>query len=210
LLAILGIWHASRRSETRRQDPLPVKLTHYRSVRAPATVMKPYRGPPMTPGNAAAAMVQLIIWCRVCGRQVEPHAGEMAQHYGPETAVIDWHVFRRGARSRRTPGHRTAQRLRSGLAISTPLPRWANRHLPRAAASLATALRDARGSLLFATWTPTPRQLGSFFGRRSGVIFARRLTPRNRVVWFTHSVMGDVRHDRTYAHLTRRQIAWPV
>ena len=54
--------------------------------------MKPYRGPPMTLGNAAAAWVRLIVWCRDCGRQVEPDPGEMAERYGAETTVIDWHA----------------------------------------------------------------------------------------------------------------------
>jgi hypothetical protein len=34
--------------------------------------MKPYRGPPTTLGNAAAAKVRLIVWCRECRRQAEP------------------------------------------------------------------------------------------------------------------------------------------
>jgi hypothetical protein len=54
--------------------------------------MKPYRGLPMTLGNAAAAIVRLIVWCRACGRQVEPDAGEMAERCGAETTVIDWHA----------------------------------------------------------------------------------------------------------------------
>jgi hypothetical protein len=45
----------------------------------------------MTLGNAAAAMVRLIVWCRAC-RQVEPDPGEMAERYGTETTVIDWHA----------------------------------------------------------------------------------------------------------------------
>jgi hypothetical protein len=38
----------------------------------------------MTLGNAAAARVRLIVWCRDCGRQIEPDPGEMAQRYGAE------------------------------------------------------------------------------------------------------------------------------
>jgi hypothetical protein len=46
----------------------------------------------VTLGNAAAAMVRLIVWCRDCGRQVEPDPGEMAERYGAETTVIDGHA----------------------------------------------------------------------------------------------------------------------
>jgi hypothetical protein len=58
----------------------------------PAAQVKPYRGPPMTLGNAAAAGVRLIVWCRECGHPVEPDPGEMAARYGAETAVPDWHA----------------------------------------------------------------------------------------------------------------------
>jgi rubredoxin len=46
--------------------------------------------PPMTLGNAAAARVRLIVWCRACGHRVEPDAGELARRHGPETTVPDW------------------------------------------------------------------------------------------------------------------------
>ena len=48
--------------------------------------MKPYRGPPMTLGNATAARVRLIVWCRCC-RQIrfEPDPAEMAGRCGAET-----------------------------------------------------------------------------------------------------------------------------
>jgi hypothetical protein len=52
--------------------------------------MKPQPGPPMTLGNAAAARVRLIVWCRDCRHQVEPDPAEMAQRYGPETTAPDW------------------------------------------------------------------------------------------------------------------------
>jgi DNA replication protein DnaC len=59
------------------------------------------------------------------------------------------------------------------------LPRWANRHLPRAAPSLVRALRDARRALLFATGTSLiQRRRGVLFACRSGVLFPRRLTLR--------------------------------
>lgn len=44
----------------------------------------------MTLGNAAAARVRLIVWCKACGHRVEPDAAEMAGRYGAETAVPDW------------------------------------------------------------------------------------------------------------------------
>ena len=43
---------------------------------APGTAATPVKrepGPPMTLGNAAAARVRLIVWCKGCGHQVEPH-----------------------------------------------------------------------------------------------------------------------------------------
>ena len=49
-----------------------------------------YSGPPMTLGNAAKAGVGLIVWCRACGRQIEPDPGEMAARYGAEMAVLEW------------------------------------------------------------------------------------------------------------------------
>ena len=52
--------------------------------------MKPYRGPPMTLGSAAAAQVRLIVWCKACGHQVEPDPAETATRYGADTAVLDW------------------------------------------------------------------------------------------------------------------------
>jgi hypothetical protein len=47
-------------------------------------------GPPMTLGNAAAARVRLIVWCKDCNHQIEPDPAEMAQRYGAATTVPDW------------------------------------------------------------------------------------------------------------------------
>ena len=44
----------------------------------------------MTLGNAAAAYVRLIVWCKQCRHQVEPDAAEMAERYGAATSVLDW------------------------------------------------------------------------------------------------------------------------
>jgi hypothetical protein len=52
--------------------------------------MKSAPGPPMTLGNAAAARVRLIVWCKACGHRVEPEAAEMVERYGADTAVPDW------------------------------------------------------------------------------------------------------------------------
>jgi hypothetical protein len=53
--------------------------------------MKSEPGPPMTLGNAAAARVRLIVWCKDCRHQVEPHPAETAARYGADTYVLDWH-----------------------------------------------------------------------------------------------------------------------
>jgi hypothetical protein len=44
----------------------------------------------LTLGNAAAARVRLIVWCKACQHQVEPDAAEIAERYGAATAVLDW------------------------------------------------------------------------------------------------------------------------
>jgi hypothetical protein len=44
----------------------------------------------MTLGNAAAARVRLIVWCKACGHQVEPDPAEHARRYGPATVLPDW------------------------------------------------------------------------------------------------------------------------
>jgi hypothetical protein len=40
--------------------------------------MKSEPGPPMTLGNAAAAKVRLIVWCKSCQHQVEPDPADRA------------------------------------------------------------------------------------------------------------------------------------
>jgi hypothetical protein len=44
----------------------------------------------MTLGNAAAAKVRLIVWCKDCRHQVAPDPAEMAARDGGETPVLDW------------------------------------------------------------------------------------------------------------------------
>lgn len=53
--------------------------------------MNAYDGPPMTLGNAAAARVRFIVWCLDCSHQVEPDPAEIAERYGAEMTVPDWH-----------------------------------------------------------------------------------------------------------------------
>jgi Zn finger protein HypA/HybF involved in hydrogenase expression len=50
-----------------------------------------YSGPAMTLGNAAAAHVRLIVWCLDCRHRVEPDPAEMAELFGAEMTVPDWH-----------------------------------------------------------------------------------------------------------------------
>ena len=38
----------------------------------------------MTLGNAAAARIRLIVWCRTCSHQIEPNVAEMAARHGAE------------------------------------------------------------------------------------------------------------------------------
>jgi hypothetical protein len=52
--------------------------------------MNSYSGPPMTLGNAAAAHVRLVVWCKACGHRSEPDPAEQAERYGAETTVPDW------------------------------------------------------------------------------------------------------------------------
>jgi hypothetical protein len=49
-------------------------------------------GLPMTLGNAATTHVRLIVCCLGCRHQVEPDPAEMAERYGAEMAVLDWHA----------------------------------------------------------------------------------------------------------------------
>jgi hypothetical protein len=44
----------------------------------------------MTLGNAAAARVRLIVWCKECGHRAEPDPAEIAERYGAETTVPEW------------------------------------------------------------------------------------------------------------------------
>jgi DNA-directed RNA polymerase subunit RPC12/RpoP len=52
--------------------------------------MKSTPGPPMTLGNAAAARVRLIVWCKACQHRLEPDPAEQAQRCGAEMRVLEW------------------------------------------------------------------------------------------------------------------------
>jgi hypothetical protein len=45
---------------------------------------------PMTLGNAAAAHVRLIVWCRLCGYRAELDPAVQAAACGDETPVPEW------------------------------------------------------------------------------------------------------------------------
>jgi hypothetical protein len=47
-------------------------------------------GLPMTLGNAAAARLRVIAWCKACQHQVEPDPAEQARRYGAEMPVLEW------------------------------------------------------------------------------------------------------------------------
>ena len=66
--------------------------------------MKPYTGPPATLGSTAAAGARLLIWCRACRHQVEPDPAAMAERYGADTSVRDWH---KGSCARSAAGGRS-------------------------------------------------------------------------------------------------------
>jgi hypothetical protein len=45
---------------------------------------------PMTLGNALAAKVRLIVWCKGCSHQAEPNIADQVARYGADLVVIDW------------------------------------------------------------------------------------------------------------------------
>jgi hypothetical protein len=44
----------------------------------------------MTLGQAFAAKVRLIVWCKACGHQAEPVVAEQIERHGERVTVIDW------------------------------------------------------------------------------------------------------------------------
>jgi hypothetical protein len=53
--------------------------------------MNRYTGPPATLGSTARAHVRIIVWCRDCRHQIEPDPAALAERYGAELSVLDWH-----------------------------------------------------------------------------------------------------------------------
>jgi hypothetical protein len=56
-----------------------------RTAHSAGVAVNSYTGPPMTLGNAAAARVRLIVWCKACGHQVERAPTEQTRRYGAVT-----------------------------------------------------------------------------------------------------------------------------
>ena len=67
---------------------------------------------PLTLGQAHAAKVQLIVWCKACRREVVPDIAALIAQHGADTTVIDW------ARRLRCSacGERSADFVVSGVA----------------------------------------------------------------------------------------------
>ena len=63
-----------------------------RQARLIARTLRSAVSPPMTLGNAAAAKVCLVVWCKDCRHRAEPDPAVMAARHGAETTVRDWHV----------------------------------------------------------------------------------------------------------------------
>jgi hypothetical protein len=50
---------------------------------------------PMTLGQAFAAKVRLIVWCKSCGHQAEPDVATQVAQHGATMPVLDWARFLR-------------------------------------------------------------------------------------------------------------------
>jgi hypothetical protein len=44
---------------------------------------------PLTLGQALAARVRLMVWCKLCARRTEPDVAELVSWHGAEMTVID-------------------------------------------------------------------------------------------------------------------------
>jgi hypothetical protein len=45
---------------------------------------------PMTLGQALAARVRVICWCKTCQHRAEPNVADQVARYGADTPVTDW------------------------------------------------------------------------------------------------------------------------
>ena len=43
-----------------------------------------------TLGQALAAKVRLMVWCKLCARRTEPSVAELVSWHGSEMTVTDW------------------------------------------------------------------------------------------------------------------------
>ena len=102
----------------------------------------------MTHGNAAAARVRLIVWCKDCPHQVEPDPAEMAERYGARTLALA--IGASGALlSAQQPGGRYG-----GASEMRPQPPYCRRISCPGRPFIAhlSLLRQPRGDL----WSPMP------------------------------------------------------
>jgi hypothetical protein len=44
----------------------------------------------MTLGNALAARVWLVVWCKSCQHKAEPDVADQVARYGADTSVLEW------------------------------------------------------------------------------------------------------------------------
>jgi hypothetical protein len=47
-------------------------------------------GESMTLGQALAAQVRLIVWCKTCWHRAEPDVADQVERHGEGTTVIEW------------------------------------------------------------------------------------------------------------------------
>jgi len=45
---------------------------------------------PLTLGQALAAKVRLIVWCKTCQHRAEPDVADQVARYGADATVLEW------------------------------------------------------------------------------------------------------------------------
>jgi hypothetical protein len=65
------------------EETLAQLKAHRRELVDPRIGEHPRCGPPMTLGNAAAARVRLIVWCKACGHRAEGKKAENVAGLSP-------------------------------------------------------------------------------------------------------------------------------